>query len=145
MLEIQSSSRGEQNFFIFIQQKKFYIYFLLKKYRQVSAIFTDTDTTSRYHKNRPIPPIPILKYRYILTLNIETFLLLTLPSSMFTMILSRWSFDIPECKQAGLRKLGRPLTLAKIGKLKILLLEHRNYELFLKVETTLNNYMYSNC
>ena len=26
---------------------------------------TDTDTTTRYHKNRPIPPIPILKYRYI--------------------------------------------------------------------------------
>ena len=49
MLEIQSSSRGEQKFFISIQQKKnqkFYIYFVLKKYRQVSAIFTDTDTTS---------------------------------------------------------------------------------------------------
>ena len=61
MLEIQSSSKGEQKFFIFIRQKKFYIYFVLKKYRQVSAIFTDT--TSRYHKNRPIPPI--LKYRYI--------------------------------------------------------------------------------
>ena len=67
MLEIQSSSRGEQKFFIFIRKKKFYIYFVLKKYRQVSAIFTDTNTTSRYHKNRPIPPIPIpiLKYRYI--------------------------------------------------------------------------------
>ena len=38
---------------------------MLKKYRQVSAIFTDTNTTSRYHKNRPILPIPILKYRYI--------------------------------------------------------------------------------
>ena len=38
---------------------------MLKKYRQVSAIFTDTDTISRYHKNRPIPPIPILEYRYI--------------------------------------------------------------------------------
>ena len=38
---------------------------MLKKYRQISAMFTDTDTTSRYHKNRPIPPIPILKYRYI--------------------------------------------------------------------------------
>ena len=62
MLEIQSSSRGEQKFFIFIRKKKFYIYFVLKKYGQVSAIFTDTDTTSRYHKNRPIP---ILKYRYI--------------------------------------------------------------------------------
>ena len=72
MLEIQSSSRGQQKFFIFIQKKlkkNFYIYFVLKKYRQVSAIFTDTDTTSRYHKNRPIPPIPIsiLKYRYIPT------------------------------------------------------------------------------
>ena len=67
MLEIQSSSRGEQKIFIFIQ-KKFYIYFVLKKYRQVSAIFTDTDT-SRYHKNRPIPPIPILKYRYITNCN----------------------------------------------------------------------------
>ena len=64
MLEIQSSSRGEQKFFMFIRQKNFY-YFVLKKYQQVSAIFTDTDTTSRYHKNRPIPPIPILKYRYI--------------------------------------------------------------------------------
>ena len=61
MLEIQSSSRGKQKFFLFIQ-KKINIYFVLKKYRQVSAIFTDTDTTSRYHKNRPIP---ILKYRYI--------------------------------------------------------------------------------
>ena len=55
MLEIQSSSRGQ------------HIYFVLKKYQQVSAIFTDIDTTSRYHKNRLIPPIPILKYRYITT------------------------------------------------------------------------------
>ena len=69
MLEIQFSSRGEQKFFIFIRQKNFYIYFVLKKYGQVSAIFTDTDTTSRYHKNRLIPPIPILKYRYITTLD----------------------------------------------------------------------------
>ena len=44
---------------------------MLKKYWQVSAIFTDTDTTSRYHKNRPIPPIPILKYRYITSHNLE--------------------------------------------------------------------------
>ena len=72
MLEIQSSSRGEQKFFISIQQKKnqkFYIYFVLKKYRQVSAIFTDIDTTSRYHKNRLIPQIPILKYWYITNMN----------------------------------------------------------------------------
>ena len=57
MLQIQSSSRGEQKFFIFV----------LKKYWQISAVFTDTDTTSQYHKNRPIPPIPIpiLKYWYI--------------------------------------------------------------------------------
>ena len=38
---------------------------MLKKYRQVSAIFTNTDTTSRYHKNRPILLILILKYQYI--------------------------------------------------------------------------------
>ena len=42
---------------------------MLKKYRQVLAIFTDTDTTSRYHKNRPIPPIPIPKYWYITSNN----------------------------------------------------------------------------
>ena len=65
MLEIQSSSRENKNFLYLYDKKKFYIYFVLKKYRQVSAIFTDTNTTSRYHKNRPIPPIPILKYRYI--------------------------------------------------------------------------------
>ena len=40
---------------------------MLKKYRQVSAIFTDTDTTSQYHKNSLIPLIPILKYRYMTT------------------------------------------------------------------------------
>ena len=74
MLEIQSSSKGKQKFFIFILQKnkkKFYIYFVLKKYRQVLAIFTDTNTTSRYHKNRPIPPILILKYQYITSLDLQ--------------------------------------------------------------------------
>ena len=74
MLEIQSSSKRKQKFFIFILQKnkkKFYIYFVLKKYQQVLAIFTDTDTTSRYHKNRPIPPILILKYQYITSLDLQ--------------------------------------------------------------------------
>ena len=46
---------------------------MLKKYWQVSAIFTDTDTTSRYHKNRPIPPILILEYRYIPRENLKHF------------------------------------------------------------------------
>ena len=55
---------GTKIFYIYtITTKKFYIYFVLKKYWQVLAIFTDT--TSRYHKNRPIPTIPILQYRYI--------------------------------------------------------------------------------
>ena len=58
---------GTKIFYIYMTKKKIYIYFVVKKYRQVSAIFTNTDTTSQYHKNRPIPPILILKYWYITT------------------------------------------------------------------------------
>ena len=50
MFQIQSSSIGEQIFFIFILCLK------IKKH----------NTTSRYHKNRSIP---ILKYRYITNLS----------------------------------------------------------------------------
>ena len=44
--------QGETKIFYIYTKKKFYIYFVLKKYRQVSAIFTDTDTTSQYHRYR---------------------------------------------------------------------------------------------
>ena len=65
---------------------------MLKKYRQVSAIFTDTDTTSRYHKNRPIPPIPILKYRYIPTSDKEKARILAWRQEKVTItVICEWS------------------------------------------------------
>ena len=54
MLQIQSSSSEEQKFFLFI--------LCLKSIGRYRLYLTDTDTTTRYHKNRPIP---ILKYWYM--------------------------------------------------------------------------------
>ena len=48
---------GEQKFFIFI--------LCLESIDRYWLDLIDTDATSRYHKNRPLLPIPILKYCYI--------------------------------------------------------------------------------
>ena len=62
MLEIQSSSRGQQKFFIFIQQKnlkKFFIFILCLKsigryrlYLPIPILLADTTKIGRYHRYR---------------------------------------------------------------------------------------------
>ena len=47
-------------------KQKFFIFNLCSKsIGRYQLYLTDTNTTTRYHKNRPILPIPILQYRYI--------------------------------------------------------------------------------
>ena len=62
MLEIQSSSRGQQKFFIFIQQKnfeKFFIFILCLKsigkyrlYLLIPILLANTTKIGRYHRYR---------------------------------------------------------------------------------------------
>ena len=45
-----------------IYQKNFIFILCLIRIDRYRLYLTNTGTTTRYHKNRPIPPIPILKY-----------------------------------------------------------------------------------
>ena len=58
--------------------KNFNTYFVLNSIGRYRLYLIDTDTT-RYHKNRLIPPIPILKYRYITTLESLTPVIVLFP------------------------------------------------------------------
>ena len=55
---------GNENFLYLFYEKIFIFILCSISIGRCRLYLADTDTT-RYHKNRLIPPIPILKYRYI--------------------------------------------------------------------------------